>query len=128
MISAALCVALTIYYESRFEPEIGQYAVASVIENRARKSGKTECQIVFAPRQFSWANSITNHRDTIGNFIPPRTDPRWQRSLQIARVVMANRNYDFANGATFYHAIYVHPYWALDKTYIMQCGNHRFYK
>ena len=33
--TAILCLALTVYHESRGEPQAGQYAVAEVVMNRS---------------------------------------------------------------------------------------------
>lgn len=48
------CLANVIWHESRGESTKGQKAVADVVTNRAAKSGKSVCQIVAQPRQFTW--------------------------------------------------------------------------
>ena len=50
----------TIYGEARNEPPEGQSAVASVILNRARQTGRTPRDIVLEPNQFEpWGNAKT---------------------------------------------------------------------
>ena len=55
MKTALMCLALTIYYEARGEPTIGQYAVAEVVLNRAEKRDLSVCDVVYQPGQFSGA-------------------------------------------------------------------------
>ena len=52
--TALLCLALTVYFEARGEPEHGQYAVAEVVMNRVEQRDATVCSIVYAPNQFVW--------------------------------------------------------------------------
>ena len=63
--SALLCLALTIYHESRGEPVSGQYAVAEVVVNRSQERNLSICDVVYEKNQFSWVkahNSIpSNH-------------------------------------------------------------------
>src|ERR1043165_6216488 len=48
-----LAIARTVYGEARGEPLTGQQAVASVILNRARGSGKSPAEVAAAPHQFA---------------------------------------------------------------------------
>jgi len=48
----ALCVAAALFGESRGEGSAGMRAVAHVAVQRARISGRTECEVVHARRQF----------------------------------------------------------------------------
>lgn len=51
-----LALAQTVWGEARGEPAAGQQAVAAVILNRAKASGKSPAQVVSAPHQFSGYN------------------------------------------------------------------------
>lgn len=51
-----LALAQTVWGEARGEPAAGQQAVASVILNRAKASGKSPAEVVSAPHQFSGYN------------------------------------------------------------------------
>ncbi|MBU6231645.1 cell wall hydrolase [Patescibacteria group bacterium] len=49
---AALCLLSVVYGEARGEPEEGKQAVASVVLNRSRDSGKTICEVTKEKGQF----------------------------------------------------------------------------
>lgn len=48
------CLASAIHYEARGESIKGQKAVADVVTNRAVKSGKSVCETIAEPRQFTF--------------------------------------------------------------------------
>jgi cell wall hydrolase len=50
----AHCMVNAVYHEARGEPVKGQRAVVDVIHNRAAKSGKSVCEVVAEPHQFTW--------------------------------------------------------------------------
>lgn len=118
MFEAALtCLALNIYHEARGEPLEGQYAVAMVTLNRAKRKLNRICAEVYRPYQFSWTLnndvSVTDHR-------------AFQRAKQVAKRALTLQ--DFTGGADHFHAHYVSPQWAQDLDYIGQWGNHYFYR
>lgn len=76
--SAILCLALTIYHESRGEPVSGQYAVAEVVVNRSQERNLSICEVVYEPNQFSWVKAH--------NSIP--SNEVFNKSLQIADDVL----------------------------------------
>jgi N-acetylmuramoyl-L-alanine amidase len=117
MLEALLFLTLNVYYEGRGEPEIGQVAIAHVTLNRAHRNAKRVSSVVLAPHQFSWVESEVG--------LPNDTDALLValRSSLIAAV-----GYDFTLGATHYHAITVHPYWADGMDFVTQIGNHKFYR
>src|ERR1019366_2933897 len=55
--SSLVCLALTIWTESRGEPYKGQVAVASVVMNRVDQNNSTVCHEVNRPYQFPWAKT-----------------------------------------------------------------------
>jgi N-acetylmuramoyl-L-alanine amidase len=78
---AVTCVAITIYHESRGEPERGRIAVAVVVRNRMRERHLSACAVVFEPWQFSFT------AEPIGRLVP-RDLGAWSRSLREAYRVL----------------------------------------
>ena len=114
------------YFESGWEPEAGQIAVAMVTINR-QESGdypSTICGVVkqkiASTCQFSWVceyKTINNiNRDV------------YMRVRALAVYVYANREHikDPSRGALFYHADYVNPGWR-NMVYLTKIGRHKFY-
>jgi spore germination cell wall hydrolase CwlJ-like protein len=120
------CLAQNMYFESGWEPEAGQIAVAMVTINR-QESGdypSTICGVVkqktASTCQFSWVceyKTINNiNRDV------------YMRVRALAVYVYANREHikDPSQGALFYHADYVNPGWR-NMVYLTKIGRHKFY-
>jgi N-acetylmuramoyl-L-alanine amidase len=120
------CLAQNMYFESGWEPETGQIAVAMVTINR-QESGdypRTICGVVkqkiASTCQFSWVceyKTINNiNRDV------------YMRVRALAVHVYANREHikDPSKGALFYHADYVNPGWR-NMVYLTKIGRHKFY-
>ena len=120
------CLAQNMYFESGWEPEAGQIAVAMVTINR-QESGdypSTICGVVkqkiASTCQFSWVceyKTINNiNRDV------------YLRVRALAVHVYANRDHikDPSRGALFYHADYVNPGWR-NMVYLTKIGRHKFY-
>ena len=120
------CLAQNMYFESGWEPQAGQIAVAMVTINR-QESGDfptTICGVVkqkiASTCQFSWVceyKTINNiNRDV------------YLRVRALAVYVYANRDHikDPSRGALFYHADYVNPGWR-NMVYLTQIGRHKFY-
>jgi spore germination cell wall hydrolase CwlJ-like protein len=120
------CLAQNMYFESGWEPQAGQIAVAMVTINR-QESGNfapTICGVVkqkiASTCQFSWVceyKTINNiNRDV------------YLRVRALAVYVYANRERikDPSRGALFYHADYVRPGWK-NMVYLTQIGHHKFY-
>lgn len=115
------CLALNIYHESRSERVEGQIAVAQVTLNRVAHNEwpSTICEVVYDSKQFSWTHMVKDHA--------PKEKKAWEKSKIIARDVMIGNVADPTNGATFYHANYVNPYWIKEMTLSKVIGNHLFY-
>lgn len=117
------CLANNIYHEARGEDEQGQLAVGLVTMNRVTQSGKTVCDIVHERKpgcQFSWTCTkvAIKEQEAYNNIVA--------KSMQIIRGDVK----DFTNGATFYHATYVKPFWSKHKDFkrVARVGRHIFYK
>lgn len=127
--TAAACLALNLYHESRGEPVMGRYAVALVTMNRAKQDHETVCREVFKPKQFSWTSGVIKVPG--GWYIPSHMRPKepdaWRDAKIIAKTTLAGRMPDFTKGATHYHATYVRPRWAASMINVRTIGLHRFY-
>jgi len=118
------CMAKNIYHEAGHEPTLGKYAVAQVTINRMEspKFGDRVCEVVFEPRQFSWANNHSRR------WTHPSGEA-WDESMRIARDVLENNKRIKGMGdALFYHATYVRPSWAYTKDRLARIGLHIFYE
>ena len=112
------CMVATLYHEARGEGVMGMEAVASVIMNRAKQSRKSVCSIVYERKQFSWTH-VTKDKHIKGNIMD---------ILSITHKALSGMLVDVTDGATFYHATYVKPFWAKHKVLTVQINNHIFYK
>ncbi|UUZ75417.1 cell wall hydrolase [Polaromonas sp. P1(28)-13] len=125
--TAALCLAINIFHESRGEPVMGQYAVALVTLNRAGGDHDKVCEVVKARKQFSWTTGLVKS----GKVVPkglPRDEDAWNKAQIIANVTLSGRMRDFTKGSTFYHATRVRPYWTSAMVMTKQVGRHIFYR
>lgn len=130
VVSAALCLAINIFHEARGEAVMGQYAVAFVTLNRAKYDESKVCQEVFKHKQFSWANSGVTKQGAgwkLSSGLVPRDDYAWWMAQRIAVNAMSGRMKDTTQGAHFYHAQHVSPYWKTSMVLSKKVGNHIFY-
>ena len=105
------CVAQTVYYEARGEGENGMRAVAHVIYNRAKNSGKSPCIIVREPNQFVRGRVVKD-----------------KRGWEVAKRIASNPGSDLTNGATYFHNLTVRPRWSYNLKVTYKWGNHIFYR
>jgi N-acetylmuramoyl-L-alanine amidase len=133
-----MCMALNIYHEARNESTIGQMAVAQVVMNRVDDDRFpddvcaviTEGKTYTAPSgkvfpvkdrcQFSW------YCDGLPD--APRNEKAFQKSQEVAAMVLEGWTGTFFDGATHYHADYVSPRWAHHHTRIVKIDSHIFYR
>ena len=122
------CLALNIYFEARSEPEKGQRAVGHVVMNRVAHQGYPDsvCEVVrqggeqeLHRCQFSWW--CDGQPDT------PVDQIAWNQSLRLAREIYFGNLKDTTDGALWYHAIYVKPYWSSILRQGDKIGQHIFY-
>ena len=137
MLEAALvCLALNVYHEARDQPFIGQVAVAQVVMNRVDdwRYPDTVCEVVKQGPTYSWKQGypIRNRCQFSwycdGKSDKPRDTYAYQMAQNIAHGVYYGNLDDFVEGATHYHATYVHPEWADTKTKTVQIDDHIFYR
>lgn len=129
------CLALNIYHEARGEPESGQLAVATVTMNRVKSEKYPDdvCRVVYQRgwssklQRFISAFSWTDY-DSVSQVIPKENEA-WRNAYAIAeKVYRENQISDKTKDALFYHANYVTPAWASEKTKIAKIGRHIFYR
>lgn len=112
----------TMYCECRGEPKYGQRGVAHVLMNRSLIRELAIKEVALQPSQFSCFNDGVR---------PPITNSEayaiCKEQWSMAR---EERLYGFSFfGADHYHATYIEPpYWTKDMEYIVQVGQHLFYK
>lgn len=97
--------------EARGESFEGQAAVAEVIYNRCINRGQSVEQVIWADKQFAYPYGGEISQDT-------------------KEAVAAVFDYELLNldGAEYFHADYVTPYWAEDMEEVCRIGGHIFYK
>lgn len=122
------CLAKTIYFEARGEPDAGKLAVGHVVMNRVASDDypDTVCQVM------KQGGAETLHRCQFSFYCDGRSDdPKdkvaWRHSQALARAVFWDFSPDPTGGARWYHADYVSPNWrtAFDKGPVI--GQHVFY-
>lgn len=119
------CMTQNAYFEARGEPERGIIAVNNVVMNRVSdgRFPRTPCGVINQRSrgvcQFSW-KCQGDHRI--------RDWSLYRRIESISENVYLGNHEDVTNGAQFYHANYVRPYWSrvFDRTIVI--GAHIFYR
>jgi len=121
------CLAKTIYFEARGEPQSGQRAVAAVVLNRVRSPDfpDTVCAVVHQGGedtpdcQFSWwCDGLSDE---------PRDRKAWKKAQAIARVMLAGAK-DPTHGALYFHHIRIRPYWSASLDRTTRIGRHIYYR
>lgn len=108
------CLASVIWHEARGESLAGQRAVYEVVMHRARMFGKSLCEVVKAPKQFSWYGNPTKP-------ILPLT----ARMRDFLERVKNHPPVLHSHGFRWFFSGQTIPYWAVK----MECrviGGHRF--
>ena len=122
------CLALNIYHEARGEPLQGKIAVALVVLNRvaARRFPSDVCEVIKQGGerrryrcQFSWWCDGRSDR--------PRDVAAWRESLLVALLIRRGATDDPTEGALWYHADSVQPYWSKIFKKNTKIGKHIFY-
>lgn len=122
------CLARAVYFEARGESARGQAAVAQVVLARKRTPGrpKTICGVVYEGSHLSTGCQFSFTCDGIPDTIDSKA--AWSRAKNIALRAMRGKLKQVVRGATFYHANYVHPYWAASMQRVATIGSHIFYR
>jgi spore germination cell wall hydrolase CwlJ-like protein len=115
------CLAYNIYYEARGEPRSGKIAVAEVTWNRVRSQrwGKTVCEVVFADKQFSWTNDLSQLRYPHG--------VEWTASKAAAQAFVTGDRVAQLGRPDHYHTVRVFPTWDRKMKVKGRVGQHVFF-
>ena len=122
------CLALTIYFEARGEPDEGKIAVGHVVMNRASHPlfPHKVCEVVQQGGeklrfrcQFTWWCD--------GRSDQPADWRAWEKSKALARRIFWDYSRDPTAGALWYHADYARPRWRGDLSRGPKIGRHVFY-
>ena len=126
---AVMCMALNLYHEARGEKLAGVIAVGNVVMNRVEsdKFPDSVCDVIYQRKntklhqcQFSWY--CDGKSDT------PADKEKFGQMVAMAGMILEGGFKDNTDGATYYHATYVHPHWAKSFTRTRKIGYHIFYK
>ena len=98
--TAEECIRRVVWAEARGESQLGQQAVAHVILNRARQSGKPVCAVVSEKGQFRQGNPPSNFRVSTEGPDPTRGATFFQR--RDLKRWLGNRRYIRIGKHTFY--------------------------
>jgi spore germination cell wall hydrolase CwlJ-like protein len=122
------CLALTIYFEARGEPDEGKIAVGYVVMNRAQNPlfPAKICNVVRQGGIKRYRCQFTWWCD--GRSDQPRDWSAWERSKALARSVFWEDSKDPTQGALWYHAESVVPSWRNKLSKGPKIGRHIFYR
>ena len=146
---AVECLTKNIYFEANNQSYAGQLAVALVVINRVRSNHFPDsvCDVIYqGPVYESWKpRKLLDIPEDERVYYPRRNRCQFSwycdgfsdehkhaealtKAELAARQGLRGRVHDFTQNATHYHADYVNPKWAKTRTFIVQIGNHLFYK
>jgi spore germination cell wall hydrolase CwlJ-like protein len=134
-LSARDILALTIWGEARNYGRDGMIAVGNVIKNRASADlpelfGKGIRGVALKPKQFSFWNTNDPGQKVRKNIdhLTGQDKRTWDEARVIAKKLLAGDLPDTTNGALYYHADYVDPYWAKNSHPVAKTAGHIFYR
>ena len=126
MRSEELCLASTIYHESRNQSIIGQYAVADVTINRVKhdKYPDNICDVISQPHQYSW---YRGKRRLIPNTTNTISKVAWRKAILIAKISLNTPNVVFDESVIYFHSVDVKPSWSKHMVFVAKIEDHIFY-
>ena len=136
------CLYENIYHEARNQPIAGQLAVMYVTLNRVEDSRFPDsiCEVVTqGPHRPSWKKPYRlipiKHQCHFSWYCDGKSDDINDQAAYDAIVMLVGdvlmgsiEIFDITEGATHYHADYVHPAWANTKTKTVEIEDHIFYR
>ena len=127
MTPALICLALTVYYEARSEPMIGQVAVAQVVLNRVEHAAypSTICEVVHQGGTYRHRCQFSYWCD--GKPETPSDYRAWRLAKVIAQLTHDGVLTADVEDATHYHADYSSPSWRKRMHLVATIGRHFFY-
>ena len=128
------CLALNIYFETHAVSLADGIAVSDVVMNRVKDSRfpNTVCEVVKQGHQDSQGN-MKRHKCQFswycdGKSDEPKDSVTWLEAIRIADLILQENVIDITDGALYYHADYIYPYWADHLERLVQIEAHIFYK
>lgn len=134
------CLAKNIYFEAGNQPFSGKLAVANVTMNRVSSEQFPDdvCSVVYQSKRWR-VSEVTNALVPVkgscqfswfcdGKSDTPKDSITWLKAIRIAGMALTEKPVDITEGALWYHANYVCPYWASHLERIVRIENHIFYK
>lgn len=111
------------------EPNDSLFAIALVIQNRAKERHKSICKVVYQRKQFSWTNNALDKNNHLLPQYVPKNTKQWRLAKKIAELVVTGQVHDFTGGATYYYADYIRkPIWSHGMIETGHWGSHHFLK
>lgn len=107
-----------VYGEARGESDDGKRAVAHVVINRSKKSGKSIQFEASKPSQFYGYTAAGSMPDANAK----------KKCQEIAQEALDGKSTDPTNGATFFYSGSKVPPWAKGQTACATYGGHKFFK
>ena len=138
------CLAQNIYFEAGNQPLAGKIAVVNVVLNRVEhdKFPNNVCDVVYQTKEWrtSWTGKTIPKLGMCqfswfcdGKSDKPKDSKTWAESLQLAddmlvKYVKSDNYLDLTEGAMWYHAYYIQPYWSYHLNETVQISAHIFYR
>ncbi len=133
------CLAQNIYFEAGNQPFSGKIAVANVTMNRVNdlQFPNEVCEVVYQTKKWktSWSGNQIPVRGQCqfswfcdGKSDDPKDSITWLESIRVADLILQESVIDITDGALWYHADYIYPYWADHLNRVVQIEAHIFYK
>ncbi len=133
------CLAQNIYFEAGNQPLAGQIAVANVVLNRVEhdKFPDSICGVVYQTKEWrtSWTGKTIPKLGMCqfswfcdGKSDKPKDSKTWAESLKLADEILDGQYFDLTEGAMWYHAYYIQPYWSQHLNETVQISAHIFYR
>lgn len=115
-------LAKTIVYEARGEPLEGMASIGFVILNRVNNKRWPDSveKVVKQPHQFSFWKDKHRQRK------PSSED--WTKGYEVAYDVLNRRIENPVGVADHYHSVNISPKWTKNMEFVVQLGQHIFYK
>ena len=140
-IESIVCLAKNAYFEARNQSILAQIAVSQVVMNRVQHKDfpNTVCGVVYEAQLSRWYKEKLNKEVPLkdrcqfswycdGKADIIRDQDAYELALAVAHQVLSgNDMQDVTDGALWYHATYVKPYWAKEKLYTVKHEDHIFY-
>ena len=134
-----VCLAQNIYFEAGNQPVAGKIAVAQVVLNRVQDGQFPDnvCDVVYQTKK--WRTSWKGNQIPVlgqcqfswfcdGKSDEPTDSTTWIESYILAERVLSGDWDDITEGALWYHADYIMPYWAYQLNRTVYINDHIFYK